>query len=152
MDIGAMMGLVDHALVLHPSFARGWNISGLLRLWAGRADIAIAHIEASLRLSPRARVGAALVTIGAAHFVSRRFDEAVPKLVLAVREDPSSPIQHRLLAACYAQMGRLDEAREVVERLRTITSVVLPDYWPFRDPEHRELILSGLRLAAGETA
>ena len=30
-DIGAMIGLVDRALVLNPSFARGWNVSGILR-------------------------------------------------------------------------------------------------------------------------
>ena len=30
-DIGAMIGLVDRALVLNPSFARGWYPSGLLR-------------------------------------------------------------------------------------------------------------------------
>ena len=31
-DIGAMMGLVDRALALNPNFARGWHISGVLRL------------------------------------------------------------------------------------------------------------------------
>ncbi len=59
---------------------------------------------------------------------------------------------HRFLAACYAQMGRLDDAREIVERLRVLTPVIVPPYTPFRNPEHRELFVSGLRLAAGETA
>jgi hypothetical protein len=48
-------------------------------------------------------------------------------------------------------MGKLDEAREVVERLRAITPVVVPDASFLRNREHRELFLSGLRLAAGET-
>jgi hypothetical protein len=47
-------------------------------------------------------------------------------------------------------MGRLDDAREVVERLRVLAPVVVPLYVPFRNPEHRDLLLSGLRLAAGE--
>ena len=89
--------------------------------------------------------------IGAAHFLSRRFDEAVPKLLLAIQEDPSNPHPHRALAACYAHMGRLDEAQEIVARLRAITPVVIPDASFLRNPEHRELLLSGLRLAAGET-
>jgi pentatricopeptide repeat protein len=88
--------------------------------------------------------------IGAAHFVSRRFDEAVPKLRLAIQENPSSPEAYRTLAACYAHMGRLDDAREVVERLRTISSVLIPDGSFLLNPEHREFFLSGLRLAAGE--
>jgi adenylate cyclase len=145
-----MMALVDRALTLNPNYARGWLIGGNIRLWAGQADIAIEYVEAALRLSPRVRVGTQLLTIGTAHFLSRRFDEAVPKLLLAVQEDPSFPEPYRVLAACYAHMGRLDDAREVVQRLRGITSVVINDANYLRNPEHRELLLSGLRLAAGE--
>jgi hypothetical protein len=47
-------------------------------------------------------------------------------------------------------MDRLDDAREIVARLRAITSVVTPDASFLRNPEHRELLLSGLLLAAGE--
>jgi hypothetical protein len=47
-------------------------------------------------------------------------------------------------------MGRLDEARETVKRLRTLTNVVVPGAENWRNPEHRELFLSGLRLATGE--
>ena len=88
--------------------------------------------------------------IGFAHFLSRRFDQALPKLLLAVQEDPSYSQPYRYLAACYAHMGRLDDAREIVARLRAITPVVMPANVPYRNPEHRELYLSGLRLAAGE--
>jgi hypothetical protein len=48
-------------------------------------------------------------------------------------------------------MGRLDDAREAIERLRAFTSLIIPPTLPIRNPEHRELLLSGLRLAAGET-
>jgi adenylate cyclase len=88
--------------------------------------------------------------IGVADFFSRRFDEAVPKLRLAIQEDPSFPEPYRFLAACYAHMDRLDDAREVVTRLRAITSVVIPDASALRNAEHRELFLSGLRMAMGE--
>ena len=69
-DIGAMMALVDRALALNPNFARGWHVSGVLRMEAGQPDIAIAHVETSLRLSPRARVGTAIAIIGEAHFLA----------------------------------------------------------------------------------
>jgi len=150
-DIGAMIALVDRALALNPNFARGWHISGIVRLWAGQPDLAIEHFEAALRLSPRVRIGSSLAFIGIAHFFSRRFDEAVPKLLLAIQEDPIFAQPYRFLAACYAHLGRLDDAREIVERLRAITSVVIPDdARHLRNPEQRELFLSGLRLAAGE--
>ena len=123
---------------------------GLL-IWMAPRAIAgtIKHAETSLRLSPHARVGTSLVTVGAAHFFSRRFEEAVPKLLLAIQQDPSMPLPYRHLAA-YAHMGRLDDARETLRRLQAITPVVLPSIAPYRNPEHRELYLSGLRLAAGE--
>jgi len=149
-DIGAMTALVDRALALNPSYARAWHLSGNLRVYAGQTEIAIKHLETALRLSPRARVGSSLGLIGRAHFFSRRFDEAVPKLLLAIQDDPSFPTPYQFLAACYALMGRLDEAREIVARLRAITSVVMPDASYLRNAEHRELLLSGLRRAAGE--
>jgi adenylate cyclase len=149
-DIGAMMALIDRALAFNPSYARGWHISGVLRRWAGQPDIAIEHFEAALRLSPRARVGNSLAAIGHALFFSRRFDEAVPKLLLSIQEDPSDPPPYRYLAACYAHMGRLDEAREIITQLRAITPVTAPDASNFRNAEQRELYLSGLRLAMGE--
>lgn len=145
-----MMGLMDRALALNPSFARGWTISGLLRLFAGQSERAIEHAETALRLRPRARVGTTHGIIGTAHLVSLRFDEALPKLLLAIQEAPSFPTPYRWLASCYAHMGRLDEAKDIVKRLRAITPVVVPPATQFRDPEQRELLLSGLRLAAGE--
>jgi len=115
-DIDATIGLVDRALALNPSFARGWYRSGLLRLWAGQHDLAIEDVQTSLRLSPRERMGTPLSVIGAAYFFKYRFDEA----------------------------------RATVARLRAITPLVVPGDLPWRNPEDRELFLTGLRLAAGE--
>jgi hypothetical protein len=48
-------------------------------------------------------------------------------------------------------MGLLDEARATITRLRAVTPEIIPTYpLPFRDPQHRELYFSGLRLAAGQ--
>src|SRR6516162_1100531 len=149
-DIDAMIALADRALALNPNFARGWHVGGILRLFAGHPDPAIEHAEAALRLSPRARVGTSLSLIGQAHFLARRFDEAVPRLLLAIQDDPTFPAPSRYLAACYAHMGRLAEAQEIVQRLRAIGGVVIPDTRNLRNAEHRELYLSGLRLASGE--
>jgi TolB-like protein/class 3 adenylate cyclase len=149
-DLGAMIALVDRALALNPSFARGWYVSGVLRVYAGQPDLAIEHVETSLRLSPRERTGTPLTEIGAAYFFKRQFDEAVAKLLLSIQDNPGYTHSYRILAACYAHMGRLDEARAIVARLRAITSQVVPSAVELRNPEQRELYLSGLRLAAGE--
>jgi adenylate cyclase len=149
-DVGTQIALVDRALSLNPSFARAWLLRGALSVWAGQPGLAIEQVELSLRLSPRARIGNHFWVLGIAHFFLRRFDEAAAKLLMATQETPVWPWPYRGLASCYAHMGRLDEARAVIARLRVLTSEVLPRDPPFRNSEHRELFLSGLRLAAGE--
>jgi len=150
-DLDAMIVLVDRALSFNPSYARGWHISGFLRLWGGQTDLAIEHAGRPLRLSPRTQAGMTSWLMGAALFFSRRFEEAVPRLRVAMEDMPGFPTSYRFLAACYAHMGLLDEARATIGRLRALTSVVVPQYpLPFRNTGHRELYLSGLRLASGE--
>jgi adenylate cyclase len=151
-DIDAMIILVDRALALNPGYARGWNISGFLRLWAGQTDLAIEHAAVALRLSPRALADSSSFLLGAALFFSRRFAEAIPRLRVAIEDAPLFQTPYRFLAACYAQAGRVDEARTTIARLGEVTPEVMVNYpLPFRDPQHRELYLSGLRLALGDT-
>ncbi len=149
-DIKPAIALVDRALELNPSFARGWGISAWLRMWAGQPDVAVEHWQTSIRLSPRDRNLTEPVLFGLAHFFRRRFDDAITFFLTALANMPRNPEVHRDLAACYALTGRLEEARQILDRLRTITPVIFPHIVSFRDPEHRELFLSGLRLAMGE--
>jgi adenylate cyclase len=151
-DIGTQIELVDRSLALNPSFARAWFLRGVLSVWAGEPDLAIEQVETSLRLNPRDRRGNYNWPIGIAHFFAGRFDDALAKLLVAAQETPAWPWPYRGLAACYAHMGRFDEAREVIAQLQSLTTELLPSRLPFRKPEHRELFLSGLRLAAGEPA
>ena len=150
-DIDAAIGLVDRALALNPSYARGWFLSCMLRTWAGQPDLAMEHLATSLRLSPLERTVTPMLAMGSVYFFKRHFDDAVPKLLLSIQDHPGHPSSYRFLAACYVHMGRLDEAHAIIAQLRTITSQVVPSVLPWRRPEDRELFLSGLRLAASET-
>jgi adenylate cyclase len=149
-DIDAAMELIDRAVALNPSFAQGWYWNGWLRLWAGQSDLAIRHFETSLRLNPHASRGQTFLGIGVGHFLAQRFEDATAMLLRSLQEHPGWPPTYRILAACYAHMGRLDDARSIVQRLRAIRPVIVPDAMHWRHPEHRELYLSGLRLAASE--
>jgi adenylate cyclase len=150
-DIDAAIQLVDRALVLNPSFAYGWHWSGWLRLWAGQPQLAISHFETSSRLSPHARTASTLMALGVAYFFAHQFQDASAMLLRALQEQPDWAPTYRFLGACYAHLRRLDDARKVVERLRAITPLIVPNPTHLRNPEQRELFLSGLRLAAGET-
>src|SRR5262249_44971792 len=124
--------------------------SGWLRLWTGQADLAIKHFGTSLRLNPREQNANPLMGIGVAHFMAGRFDEARVMLCQSLQEKPSWVPTYRFLASCYAHMGRLDEAKETIKKLRTLTNVAVPNAQNWRHAEYRERYLSGLRLAAGE--
>src|SRR5215472_3732339 len=65
--------------------------SQALRIFAGQPDLAIEHVETSLRLSPRERMGTHLCAIGTAYFLKREFDEAAAKLLLSIQEHPGFP-------------------------------------------------------------
>jgi class 3 adenylate cyclase len=75
----------------------------------------------------------------------------VKLLLMSLEELPTYAPTYRFLAASYAHLGRLDEARTIVARFRRIAGDVETNAgrW-FRNADHRELILSGLRLATGE--
>ncbi len=151
-DIGAMTALVDRALRLNPNYARGWHISSMLRGWSGPSNLAIEHAQIALQLSPRGGIGSPFLSIGSSHLVNRRFDEALAALLLATQDLPSDfPDPFRLLVACYAHMGRLDEAKQVLQHLRKITPLINESFAHLRDSEHRNFLLSGLRLASTGT-
>jgi adenylate cyclase len=149
-DVDAAIELIDRALTLNPSHAWGWTNSGFVRLWTGQPALAIEHFDISLRLNPRADRAAPFLGIGFAHLLTRRFEDAKAMLLRSLQERPDWPPTYRYLASCYAHMGQLDAARQAVRQIRAITPVVLPSAAHLRNPEHRELFLSGLRLAAGE--
>src|SRR5262249_51999206 len=149
-DIDAAIALMDQSLHLNPSFAQGWRWSGWLRLWAGFPDMAIDHLEKSLRLDPLDPARATSLPTGVAHFFARRLDQARTKLLRSFHEHPNWVPTSCFLASCYAHLGQLDEAKIIIKRLRGLTPVVRPNAHQWRDPEQREFYLSGLRLAMSE--
>jgi TolB-like protein/Tfp pilus assembly protein PilF len=149
-DIDAAVTLLDRSLKLNPNSARAWMWGGWIRLWAGQRDLAIKHFETSWRLNPRVARANHLMGIGVAHFFARRFEEAKAALLQSLQEKPNWVPSYRFLVACYAHMGRLDEAEATVRRLRALTNAVIPSVTHWRNAEDRELFLSGLHSAGSE--
>ena len=149
-EIDPAVVLIDRSLELNPSSAVCWYRSGWLRLWAGQIDLGIGHFENSLRLNPL-RPAPASFGIAVGHFFSGRLESAAMMMRLSLQENPTWPPCYRFLASCCAHLGRLDEARAIIERLRDITPSVIPRTEHWRVLKQREFFLEGLRLAAGET-
>jgi adenylate cyclase len=150
-DLDAMTALVARAVSLNPSYGRGWYIGGMLDMFAGRHEAAIEKEEISLRLNPRDRFSQPSMIVGFACFFLRRFEDAAEKLQIVVQENPQYPNPWRYLACCYAHTGRIDEARAAIARAGSSTVGAVGSANPFRRAEDRELFVSGMRLAMGET-
>lgn len=152
-DINVLKTLIDNTIARNPSSAFSWFWSGWMRTFSGEADIAIEHFEKSLRLDPRAtRLAFHLTGIGICHLFRRRFDQAAVALETSLHELPTYTTTSRCLISCYAHLGRLAEARELVAR----HEVGPGEPWLnggalFRDDEQRALLFDGLALAIGSS-
>jgi TolB-like protein/class 3 adenylate cyclase len=85
-EIDVVIALLDRGLQLNPSFARGWQWGGWLRLWAGEPDLAVEYFETSLRLNPREQQANPFMGIGVAHFFARRLEAARAALLRSLQE------------------------------------------------------------------
>jgi adenylate cyclase len=147
-DTDIVLALVDRSLELNPSHARGWYWSAVLRNWAGEPENALVRFGEYLRLSPRERMPNYLNGIGISLFLCRRFQEAAASQRECLERQPNLTLASRFLAASYAHLGLLNEAREIG---RQLGPALWDDGLRFQNLEQRELYLSGLRLALSET-
>jgi adenylate cyclase len=153
-DVRPIIGLIDRALALNRSSVLAWRISGWVRVAAGDSDRAIADFATVNRLDPRSTVRATtLAGIGVAHFLARRLDQAAAALLASMQVAPSYVTPYYYLAACYAHLGRHDDARDTIRLLATLTTPAAePLVLKPQPAEQRAFFLSGLRLAIGEEA
>jgi TolB-like protein/tetratricopeptide (TPR) repeat protein len=117
VDSGAVF--IDQALQSDPNFAGAWYVSGWIRVFLGRPDVAIEHLEHAIRLSPfdpllfKMRAGVAY-----AHFFAGRYDEAAVAAVKALHARPKYLTAVRAAAASHALAGRIGEARMLISQMR----------------------------------
>jgi tetratricopeptide (TPR) repeat protein len=151
-DLDAGAALIDRALALNPNLSVGWYVSGWVRIFLGQPDVAIEHLTRAIRLSPLDplifRVHAA---IAHAHFFAGRYDDASASAEKAVHARPNYLTAVRGAAASYALAGRLDQAQNLVMRMRELNPALcisnLKDLFPLRRPEDFTKWVDGLRKA-----
>ncbi len=90
-----------------------------MTLWrTGRSQEAIENIEKAMRLSPHDPLMFMFLSITAfAHFTAERYEEALDWAKRSLRRRPDYPLTHCVLAATYARLDRIDEARTAAEEL-----------------------------------
>jgi adenylate cyclase len=103
------------AASLNPNFAMAHHELGSALVWAGRYDEAIPCFERAIRLSPNdpSRWNFHLLK-GVALTGRGELEAAIACFRDAARQRPAAFWPHSNMAACYAGLGRMDEAKAAV--------------------------------------
>jgi adenylate cyclase len=140
----------QQAMALNSNDADGAAHMGNLLVAMGRFSEALDWFRKAVRLSPL-HPAWYLYGIAEAHYGARQYEEAIGPLRTAVNRFPTFVTPRRHLAAAYAQLGRLDEAKaEIAEILQLDPSVCLALYRErlrYEKVEDLEHYLDGLRKA-----
>ena len=141
---------LQRAIALNPNNAdfRVWLSNGLCL--AGRSEEGLIEIETAMRLNPAHQpiylhfLARILATMG-------RHADALGHLERVIRVMPNSTNSLALYASCNVALGKMDEAREAIRKVRAISPnfglSTVPEASPYARPEDLEAYLALLRQA-----
>jgi len=137
-----------HAIELNPNYPNSLHGMGFLLIFSGKPDEGIAWLTEAKRLDPYFDSARHWRTLVLAHFVARRYDEAVAAFSRAT----TAPVWvQAYLAACHAMLEQNDLAKEctaeVARRAPDFSATRLAAKEPYRRAADREHLLEGLRKA-----
>jgi TolB-like protein len=144
--------LLSRAISLDPNFAmaRTWN--GYTQVYLGNAEAAIEQFQVALRLSPvDPRIFLTQTGMALAHFFAGHYEDGSSWATIAIRLQPNFLGAGRIMMACLAMSGRVEEARQAcshslqmdpTQRLSNIK-----DRMPLRRPEDISSLTEAFRIA-----
>lgn|GEM_PF-6817823 len=151
-DVDRAIDLVDRALALNSGSSLTWAASGAIRVLTPNVDLAVEHLDASMRLDPTGPDRPTrLIFLAIARFQQRRFAEAITT-ALELGQHTDNPTAIAVLAAAYGHLGQTDAARAALARYRSMVPQPIDVFgravWPLAD--HQTLFLEGIALAQGK--
>jgi adenylate cyclase len=112
------MSLAERALALNPNSARAWETKGWVDCHQNRPSPAIEAFEQAIRLSPLDPLsGYFEAGLALAKLLAGEYEDAWHRADQALRKFPRYAAALRIKAASCGYLGRLDEAREAVNRV-----------------------------------
>lgn len=149
------LALVERSISLNPNSAGAWFARGMICAFLGDTETAIKHLACARRLNPLDTLhhnhwsGTAF-----AHFVAGRYEEASAAASKSLHQRPTFPPALRMKAVTHALVGRIDEARDYVQRVLALyPNATVSEARAFleaplrRNPQPLARYLEGLRLA-----
>jgi len=139
---------LQRAIELNPNDSYGYRYLGWGLLYAGLTDDAIKALEITLRLNPNTDAGG-FYFLGSGYYLTGRYDDAIRTLKQGLGREYNHADSQIVLAASYAQAGRLEDAASTAKMVLKLRPFFEFDSYAmaFRKPADRERILEGLRKA-----
>ena len=144
--------LLSRAINLDPNQATARSLRAWVHLYSGEIDAAIEQFQVALRSSPLdPSIFSPQTGMAFAHFLAGRNEEASSWAATAVRRQPNFLAGQRVMMACHAMSGRVEEARQacmlVLQLDPTLRISGIKDRSPFRRAEDIERLAQAYRIA-----
>ncbi|CAN5255124.1 BTAD domain-containing putative transcriptional regulator [soil metagenome] len=145
------VGSLHRALEINPHCSLVQGSMGTVLAWAGDQDESIRNNELALLINPQdPSTFFRHFGLGLAHYLASRYEKALAHAGVVSQTRPAWWLGQIVYSASLAQLGRLEDARRILDELRAgrprldagFLSVL-----PFANPRDRDHLLDGLRKA-----
>lgn len=151
-DYDSAMARIDRAVALNPSSSIAHHSAACVLEFSGLPERGLDHLRTVLRLDPRYANNASLLADMALSYLQLgQFEDAVTYARKAVSIRPDYARVYHRLAAALAHLNHDAEAHDTLDKALALEPgfcerIVVATY-PFREPAHLDILLSGLRKA-----
>jgi adenylate cyclase len=152
-ELDMALAEMEEAISISPSTPELYATRGYILSYLGHTERAVTNIKTAIELDSHFP-DIWLHFLGHALYLNRDFEAAADQLESRIRRQPQTDISRALLAACYGQLGRQNQAQAVWHELKQIN----PNYsleekqriLPYRRSQDWDLIIEGIRKAGIE--
>ena len=139
-------------MVISPNLASAFGALGAVLMWSGDPKKGRAALEKCIRLDPRnPNMKLRLLDITISYYLSGEYDAAVEAAKRSIRAYPDFSNTYRWLAAALGQIGRIEEAKQTLEKAIAMAPASFEMFVrrrvPWHRPEDYAHMLEGLRKA-----
>ena len=143
-DVTEGLRVSERAMAINPRASNTLFFNGWMHAVGGDPMLGLERLETQRRLDPRSPLDPfSLSGMGVALLAMRRFEEAAARFAESFGFKPDFPTNRIGLAASWAHLGKVRDARRLLAGFDVIAPELLHD---FEGPELKKLVLDGLRL------
>jgi len=137
-DYEAALAELELALATSPNLAAAYGVLGAVLMWSGKPKKGREALEKSIRLDPRnPNMTLRLLDVTISYYLSGEYDAAVEAAKRSIRSYPDFSNTYRWLAAALGQIGRIEEAKQTLEKAIAMAPTSFEMFVRRRVPWHR---------------